>query len=78
MNGVLGCWLVRRDSWDRGGGGAALYLREGLDCAACVMVGVMVESLLVRIKGMNSNANVAEGVYYHFSRTVTQMSNKAE
>lgn len=61
---------------DRGGGGAALYLREGLD--SLVVRGVMVESHLVRIKGMNSNANVAEGVYYPLSRTVTQMSNKAE
>lgn len=38
----------------------------------------MVESLLVRIKGMNNNADVVEGVYYHSSRTVIQMSYKAE
>lgn len=53
-------------------------LKGGIRLYSPVVRDDMVESLLVRIKGVKSDAIVVEGVYYHSPRTVTQMSNMAE
>ncbi|XP_040977464.1 uncharacterized protein LOC121232961 [Aquila chrysaetos chrysaetos] len=59
--GMEGYRLFRRD---RRGGGVTLYVRERLDCTALTVSGDVVESLWVRIRGMENKGEVVVGVYY--------------
>ena len=61
--GMEGCRLFRRDRQGRQGGGVALYVRERFDCTALTVRDDMVESLWVRIRGMENKADVVVGVY---------------
>ena len=56
--------LYRRDRQDSQGGGVALYLRERFDCTALTVSDDVVESLWVRIKGMENKRDVVVSVYY--------------
>lgn len=55
-----GYWLFRRDCQGNKGGDAVLCMRETLACTAFV---IGAESLWVRIKEIDSSADVV-GVYY--------------
>ncbi|KAK4810895.1 hypothetical protein QYF61_013303 [Mycteria americana] len=56
--------LFRRDRQGRRGGGVAPYVRERCDCTALTVRDDVVESLWVRIKGMENKGDVTVGVYY--------------
>ena len=61
--GMEGYRLVRRDRQGGRGGGVALYVRERFDCTALTVSSDVVESLCVRIRGMENKADVIVGVY---------------
>jgi len=56
--GIQGYRLFRRDRQSRRCGGVALYVRERFDCIALTVSGDVVESLWVRIRGMENNGDV--------------------
>lgn len=63
-----GHWLVKRDSRGQGRWRCCTVLKGGIRLYSPVVRDDMVESLLVRIKGVKSGAIVVEGVCYHSSR----------
>jgi len=65
--GMEGYRLFKRGSQGRRGRGAALYVTERFDCTAFTVEDDMVESLWVRIRGMENKADVVAGVYYQSS-----------
>ncbi|KAK4827172.1 hypothetical protein QYF61_015134 [Mycteria americana] len=62
--GMEGYRLFRRDRQGKQGGGVALYVRERFDCTALTVSDDVVESLWVRIRGMEDKGDVVGGVYY--------------
>ena len=56
--------LSRREKQGRQDGGVALYVKEGLDCAALAVGDDMVESFWVRFRGKADKAGVFVEVYY--------------
>ena len=62
--GIEGYRLFRRCRQGRRGGGVALYVRERFACTALTVSDDAVESLWVRIRGMENKGDVIVGVYY--------------
>ncbi|KAK4818852.1 hypothetical protein QYF61_020071 [Mycteria americana] len=62
--GMEGYRLFRRDGQGRRGGGVALYVRERFDCTALAVSDDVVESLWVRIRGIENKGDIVVGVYY--------------
>ena len=62
--GMEGYRLFRRDRQGRQGRGVVLYVRERFDCTALTVRDDVVESLWVRIRGMENKGDVVVGVYY--------------
>ncbi|KAK4810955.1 hypothetical protein QYF61_013363 [Mycteria americana] len=62
--GMEGYRLFRRNRQGRRGGGVAPYVRDRCDCTALTVRDDVVESLWVRIKGMENKGDVTVGVYY--------------
>ena len=56
--------LFRRDRQGRRGGGVALCVRERFDFTALAVRDDVVESLWVRIRGMENKEDVSVGAYY--------------
>ena len=55
--------LFRRDWQGRRGGGVSLYAKEMFDCTAFTVSDNVVESLWVKIRGLENKVDILVGVY---------------
>ena len=59
----MGYRLLRRERWDRQGGGVVLYVKEELDCTVLEVRDDVVKSLWLRTSGKTNKAGSVVGVY---------------